>query len=168
MRNFFSWWFYRWHIYVLLFLHLWRIRRGFSGKIKYSSIHPNQSHTENWTQVNDYIYWKLDIKSTGNYKVEMQYGCPASTNCFSWTWWLHRSGVWVTSAPRQSKVTLRIHARATSPIATWKASIGSKSQWWPRFRRRLSQVSLHSHCATVRSRHFVSQLELGLLSAIAQ
>jgi len=49
-----------------------------SGKIKYSSIHPNQSHTENWIQVNDSIYWKLDIKSTGNYKVDIQYGCPAS------------------------------------------------------------------------------------------
>ncbi len=49
-----------------------------SGQIKYSSIHPNQSHTENWIQENDSIYWKLDIKSTGKYKVEMQYGCPAS------------------------------------------------------------------------------------------
>lgn len=49
-----------------------------SGKIKYSSIHPNQSHTENWIQVNDSIYWKLDINSGGTYKVEMQYGCPAS------------------------------------------------------------------------------------------
>ncbi len=46
-----------------------------SGKIKYSSIHPNQSHTEGWTQEGDSIFWKLNINSAGNYKVEIQYGC---------------------------------------------------------------------------------------------
>lgn len=48
-----------------------------SGKIKYSSIHPNQSHTENWVQNGDSIRWTLNINTPGIYKVEMQYGCPA-------------------------------------------------------------------------------------------
>jgi arylsulfatase A-like enzyme len=48
-----------------------------SGKIKYSSIHPNQSHTENWIQNGDSIRWTLNINTPGIYKVEMQYGCPA-------------------------------------------------------------------------------------------
>ena len=46
-----------------------------SGKIKYSSIHPNQSHTEGWVQNGDSVYWKLDIQVGGRYRVEMQYGC---------------------------------------------------------------------------------------------
>ena len=48
-----------------------------SGKITYSSIHPNQSHTENWIQESDSIFWKLNINTAGTYKVELQYGCPA-------------------------------------------------------------------------------------------
>lgn len=47
-----------------------------SGKIKYSSIHPNQSHTENWVQNGDSVYWKLDFRNPGKYLVEIQYGCP--------------------------------------------------------------------------------------------
>jgi hypothetical protein len=47
-----------------------------SGKVKYSSIHPNQSHTENWVQNGDSVYWTLKIKNAGNYNVELQYGCP--------------------------------------------------------------------------------------------
>ncbi len=46
-----------------------------SGEIKYSSIHPNQSHTENWIQEGDSIFWKLNINTTGTYKAELQYGC---------------------------------------------------------------------------------------------
>jgi hypothetical protein len=46
-----------------------------SGKIRYSSIHPNQSHTENWIQDGDSILWALNINNEGTYKVEMQYGC---------------------------------------------------------------------------------------------
>jgi len=46
-----------------------------SGKVRYSSIHPNQSHTENWVQNGDSIYWKLDILNAGTYRVELQYGC---------------------------------------------------------------------------------------------
>lgn len=47
-----------------------------SGKVKYSSIHPNQSHTENWVQNGDSVYWTLNIKNAGNYTVELQFGCP--------------------------------------------------------------------------------------------
>lgn len=47
-----------------------------SGKIKYSSIHPNQSHTENWIQDGDSIFWSLNISEGGKYNVELQYGCP--------------------------------------------------------------------------------------------
>ncbi len=47
-----------------------------SGKIKYSSIHPNQSHTEGWVQDGDSIFWTLDIQAAGVYKAEIQYGCP--------------------------------------------------------------------------------------------
>jgi arylsulfatase A len=46
-----------------------------SGKVKYSSIHPNQSHTENWVQNGDSVYWKLNMKQAGKYRVELQYGC---------------------------------------------------------------------------------------------
>jgi arylsulfatase A-like enzyme len=49
-----------------------------SGKIKYSSIHPNQAHTENWQQNGDSIFWKLNINNAGTYMVELEYGCPAS------------------------------------------------------------------------------------------
>lgn len=48
-----------------------------SGLVKYSSIHPNQSHTERWIQNGDSIYWNLNINSSGTYRVEMQYGCTA-------------------------------------------------------------------------------------------
>jgi arylsulfatase A len=47
-----------------------------SGKIEYSSIHPNQSHTEKWIQDGDSIYWSLNISDSGSYNVELQYGCP--------------------------------------------------------------------------------------------
>ena len=46
-----------------------------SGKIRFSSIHPNQSHTENWVRNGDSIFWTLNIKSPGIFRVEIQYGC---------------------------------------------------------------------------------------------
>lgn len=49
-----------------------------SGKVKYSSIHPNQSHTENWVENGDSVYWKLNMQQTGKYRVELQYGCQAA------------------------------------------------------------------------------------------
>ena len=48
-----------------------------SGKIRYSSIHPNQSHTENWQQDGDSIFWNLTIHNPGTYHVELKYGCKA-------------------------------------------------------------------------------------------
>ncbi len=48
-----------------------------SGKIKYSSIHPNQSHTQGWVQNGDSVYWRLNMQHAGKYRVELQYGCPA-------------------------------------------------------------------------------------------
>jgi arylsulfatase A len=47
-----------------------------SGKVRFSSIHPNQSHTINWVQNGDSIFWRLNINTGGRYKVELQYGCP--------------------------------------------------------------------------------------------
>ena len=47
-----------------------------SGKIKYSSIYPNQAHTENWQQDGDSILWVLNLKNSGTYRVELEYGCP--------------------------------------------------------------------------------------------
>ena len=49
-----------------------------SGKVKFSSIHPNQSYTENWVQNDDSIYWKLNMQLAGKYRVELQYGCSES------------------------------------------------------------------------------------------
>lgn len=48
-----------------------------SGSIRYSSIHPNQSHTENWVQEGDSVCWKLNINTSGTYKIELQYGCSS-------------------------------------------------------------------------------------------
>jgi arylsulfatase A-like enzyme len=47
-----------------------------AGNIKYSSIHPNQSHTEGWRMFGDSIYWNLNINTNGRYLVDLQYGCP--------------------------------------------------------------------------------------------
>lgn len=49
-----------------------------SGKLRYSSIHPNQSHSENWVQNGDSVYWKLSMEKAGKYQVELQYGCSAA------------------------------------------------------------------------------------------
>jgi arylsulfatase A len=46
-----------------------------SGKVRFSSIHPNQSHTENWVENGDSIYWKLNMQHAGKYRIELQYGC---------------------------------------------------------------------------------------------
>lgn len=48
-----------------------------SGRIRFSSIHPNQSHTINWIQNGDSIFWQLNINKGGKYKIELQYGCPS-------------------------------------------------------------------------------------------
>jgi arylsulfatase A len=47
-----------------------------TGNLRYSSIHPNQSHTEGWSEAGDSLYWNLEIEVPGVYNVELQYGCP--------------------------------------------------------------------------------------------
>lgn len=47
-----------------------------SGNIRYSSIHPNQSHTEGWKKTGDSLYWNLSIEEPGIFNVKLQYGCP--------------------------------------------------------------------------------------------
>jgi arylsulfatase A-like enzyme len=49
-----------------------------SGVVKYSSIYPNQSYTQNWIMNGDSVYWALEVENTGHYLVEIQYGCPVS------------------------------------------------------------------------------------------
>lgn len=49
-----------------------------SGVVKYSSIYPNQSYTQNWIMNGDSVSWALDVENTGHYLVEIQYGCPVS------------------------------------------------------------------------------------------
>ena len=56
-----------------------------SGMVRYSSIHPNQSHTENWVQDGDSIYWRLSIRSPGTFRIEMQYGCDDGKTGSSFT-----------------------------------------------------------------------------------
>jgi len=46
-----------------------------TGNIRYSSIHPNQAHTEGWKLSGDSIYWNLNIRTKGEYDVDLQYGC---------------------------------------------------------------------------------------------
>ena len=48
-----------------------------SGKIKFSSIYPNQAHTENWSQNGDSILWNVNMINAGTYRVELEYGCPS-------------------------------------------------------------------------------------------
>jgi arylsulfatase A len=47
-----------------------------AGNLRYSSIHPNQSHTDGWSEAGDSLYWNLEIEVPGVYNVELQYGCP--------------------------------------------------------------------------------------------
>ena len=49
-----------------------------SGRIRFSSIFPNQANTENWIQDGDSIFWNVNINSPAIYRVEVQYGCSAS------------------------------------------------------------------------------------------
>jgi hypothetical protein len=60
-----------------------------SGKIKYSSIYPNQANTENWRQDGDSVFWKVNFKNPGTYRVELEYGCPAGE---TGSWMVFHSG----------------------------------------------------------------------------
>lgn len=48
-----------------------------TGNIRYSSIHPNQSHTEGWSVNGDSLYWNLDMMNKVYYDVYVQYACPS-------------------------------------------------------------------------------------------
>jgi arylsulfatase A len=49
-----------------------------SGRIRYSSIHPNQSYTQGWNSGGDSLYWTLNIHTGGTFLAEIQYGCSLS------------------------------------------------------------------------------------------
>ncbi len=47
-----------------------------TGSVRFSSIYPNQAYTEGWKRSGDSVYWNLNIKTEGEYLVDLQYGCP--------------------------------------------------------------------------------------------
>lgn len=47
-----------------------------SGKIQWSSIHPNASFFENWQDTNDFVYWEIDVQEDGVYEATVLYTCP--------------------------------------------------------------------------------------------
>ncbi len=49
-----------------------------SGMVRFSSIYPNQSYTENWKKAGDSVFWDLNIINPGTYKADIRYGCPES------------------------------------------------------------------------------------------
>ncbi len=52
-------------------------RDGIShGKIKRSSKHPNCSYFRNWTRVEDWISWDVQVTKSGMYEVDLWYACP--------------------------------------------------------------------------------------------
>lgn len=76
-----------------------------SGHIKFSSIHPNQSHTQNWDQNGDSIFWTLNIQNSSTYRVELKYGCPAGEEGSRLL--LHTSGasiMFTIDQPYESKI----------------------------------------------------------------
>lgn len=46
------------------------------GKVQRSAKAPNCSYFTNWTNVDDFIYWDVDVLSSGNYSVDIYYACP--------------------------------------------------------------------------------------------
>jgi arylsulfatase A-like enzyme len=46
------------------------------GGIKRSNKFPNCSYFTNWTKVDDYISWEVEVGKTGTYEVELWYACP--------------------------------------------------------------------------------------------
>ena len=45
------------------------------GTIKRSAKSPNNSFFTNWTNINDFISWQIDVAETGNYEVTVYYTC---------------------------------------------------------------------------------------------
>ena len=44
-----------------------------TGKLKRSSIHPNDSFIENWIEKEDFIYWEIDVMEKSSAEVELYY-----------------------------------------------------------------------------------------------
>ena len=48
------------------------------GEIKRSNKFPNCSYFTNWTTVDDFITWPVEVGVSGTYEVELYYTCPAA------------------------------------------------------------------------------------------
>ena len=46
------------------------------GKIERSNKFPNCSFFRNWTEVEDYLSWEVEVGKTGTYEAEIWYACP--------------------------------------------------------------------------------------------
>ena len=47
-----------------------------NGKLKRSSIHPNDSFIENWIDMDDFILWEIDVMEKSSAEVELYYTLP--------------------------------------------------------------------------------------------
>jgi hypothetical protein len=46
------------------------------GSIRRSASAPNCSYFVHWTATEDFITWDIEVATTGDYEVELQYTCP--------------------------------------------------------------------------------------------
>ena len=49
------------------------------GEIERSNKFPNCSFFRNWTRIEDYITWEVEVGKTGDYEAEIWYACPADS-----------------------------------------------------------------------------------------
>ena len=49
-----------------------------TGNIKRSANSPNCTFFTNWTNINDSIYWPVEVLTSGDYQVQLYYTCPAA------------------------------------------------------------------------------------------
>lgn len=47
-----------------------------TGNIKPSNKYPNDSYLTNWTNVQDQIYWDVEVTEEGDFEIEIYYTCP--------------------------------------------------------------------------------------------
>lgn len=48
-----------------------------SGDIHWSSVHPNASFFQDWHNLEDSVYWDIEVKTAGEYEVDVLYTSPA-------------------------------------------------------------------------------------------
>lgn len=48
-----------------------------SGKVTWSSIHPNASFLVEWRSTEDVVEWDIEVRTPGRYAVTLMYACPA-------------------------------------------------------------------------------------------